>query len=237
VLYSQEDDLGWSLLYRTALRPWIVLNVFRHFPDLLPSNSTAKSTEGIDSAATAASESAKLDLDYRRTATYQSLLEYCSQDDIFNEIHYGIFNYKSYIVPTPLSLEYDEDRSELNWGIEDTWLGDTYTSLQMSTSFTEYLAGRGDETRSEIYPPKNLSLADDVVDQVQLLCEDHHLPQEICLMILEYVQLEGETDRLPVKYDPLHPSNNTELDKYLQECCMIFVRCEMLAQELGIDIC
>ncbi|RAH79624.1 hypothetical protein BO86DRAFT_435689 [Aspergillus japonicus CBS 114.51] len=41
---------------------------------------------------------------------------------------------------------------------------------------------------------------------------------------------------LPVPNEPLHVGNRTVLEEYLDECFRIMVRCNMLAQELGMEI-
>ena len=76
-------------------------------------------------------------------------------------------------------------------------------------------------------------LAKDVVDVIEQVCQNHKLPVELCVEILEcLIRINNGIDISNVRYTPLHPENGAFLQSHLEECWMIMVRCEMLSREV-----
>lgn len=74
------------------------------------------------------------------------------------------------------------------------------------------------------------------VFEVQQILRSKGLSVELILDILEKAEFEPGNGRLKVPHDPFHPENREELAKYLRYCWELLVRCEMMANALGMDI-
>ncbi|PYI31335.1 hypothetical protein BP00DRAFT_475315 [Aspergillus indologenus CBS 114.80] len=81
------------------------------------------------------------------------------------------------------------------------------------------------------YHPSALEIA-----RVEAYLRHLGLPQELVLEITAWTEHDRPRASLPVPHDPLHVGNRTALEEYLDECFRIMVRCNMLAQELGMEI-
>lgn len=62
------------------------------------------------------------------------------------------------------------------------------------------------------------------------------LPLELIRMVLVYADLEPRGRLLSMPTNPLHKDNRVELSKYLGYCWQLFVRCNVMAKALGMDI-
>lgn len=78
--------------------------------------------------------------------------------------------------------------------------------------------------------------APSAVLQVQQMLGSKGLPAELVLDILEMAEYEPGEGRLKVPHDPFHPENRGELAKYLRYCWELIVRCEMMANAVGMEI-
>ncbi|RAK95075.1 uncharacterized protein BO80DRAFT_369676, partial [Aspergillus ibericus CBS 121593] len=79
----------------------------------------------------------------------------------------------------------------------------------------------------------------DVTDtaRVELYLRMKGLPQELVWQITALADYDSQRPRrLPIPHDPLHRDNHRALRQYLTFCWQIMVRCNMLAQEVGIEI-
>lgn len=74
------------------------------------------------------------------------------------------------------------------------------------------------------------------VRRVQQILRSRGLPAELVLGILEMAEYEPGEGRLKVPHDPFHPENRGELAKYLRYCWELIVRCEMVANAIGMEI-
>ncbi|KAL4881849.1 hypothetical protein BJY04DRAFT_207343 [Aspergillus karnatakaensis] len=66
------------------------------------------------------------------------------------------------------------------------------------------------------------------------------LPTELILLVLKFAGYEegsGDQEReLPIPHDPLHPGNREVLEKYLERCWGLLMRCGVFAREIKADI-
>ncbi|OKL60072.1 hypothetical protein UA08_04946 [Talaromyces atroroseus] len=76
----------------------------------------------------------------------------------------------------------------------------------------------------------------EVTEVCHLLCSWTRLPYELILLIMEFAGYSEQRRLLPVAHDPLNLQNGEELEKYLEECWGILVRCGMFAEALGDPI-
>lgn len=74
------------------------------------------------------------------------------------------------------------------------------------------------------------------VAQVKQILWSRGLPTELILDILEMAEYEPGDGRLEVPHDPFDPENRDELAKYLKYCWELLVRCEMMANAIGMEI-
>lgn len=78
--------------------------------------------------------------------------------------------------------------------------------------------------------PDHLPSDWDVSEVRMILCR-MGLPVEIALQVLEDAEYFPKR-RLRVPHDPFHPENKVELERYLEYCWALLVRCEMAATEM-----
>lgn len=74
------------------------------------------------------------------------------------------------------------------------------------------------------------------VSQVQQLLRGKGLPAELILDILEKADFDPGDGRLKVPHDPFNLENREELAKYLRYCWELVVRCEMMANTIGMEV-
>jgi hypothetical protein len=74
------------------------------------------------------------------------------------------------------------------------------------------------------------------ISQVSAILHTKGLPPELVLQVMRHSGYDTVQRRLPIAHDPLHPENREAFKKYLTFCWLTLVRCNMLAQALGIEI-
>ncbi|SPO00987.1 uncharacterized protein DNG_03736 [Cephalotrichum gorgonifer] len=146
--------------------------------------------------------------DYRLMRIYQMAIRYCTESDSTSE------------VPSHPHRRF--------FGIEDNqfkWIGTR--DLCGKVPFEKFL-NLDTETQQKPSPS--------AVAQVQHILYSKGLPMEMVLDILEMAEYEPGEGRLIVPHDPLHLENRDELAKYLRYCWELLVRCEMMANAIGMEI-
>lgn len=73
------------------------------------------------------------------------------------------------------------------------------------------------------------------VPEVRHILQHLGLPMELVLVIMDMAEY-APRGNLEVPDDPLHPENRRELADYLELCWQLLVRCEMMANAVGMDM-
>ncbi|KAK4225241.1 hypothetical protein QBC38DRAFT_483421 [Podospora fimiseda] len=205
--YDEQPDAGWDTLCRTALLPYIALNVIYCFP------------ETWDPASGKINEK-----DYRQMRIYQYMVKHCTFSGTTSEVatypHRQFFG----IADGQFRLFYSNDFRLPGPGLSP--LVYPYGLV----SFEEFLNCDSDGVTTVESKP-----AASDIPQVWQILHGKGLPMELILKILEMAEY-APRGRLQVPHDPFHRDNREELGKYLKFCWEVLVRCDMMAGALGMVI-
>ncbi|KAJ0420543.1 hypothetical protein BJY00DRAFT_284050 [Aspergillus carlsbadensis] len=217
------SELGWELIYEKALTAYICLNLLYCFPRLRDSVSTSPSSTGDEKK------------DYRDTKLYQYTLRTCTGKhkyaDLMTYPHRQFFG-----IPGDhwgsAGFYVKNKQHWLQWSPHTDSYGfaDETPGLYGLVPFREFLSLERPAEEPISYQP----LGSDAAFVRGLLCK-MGLPVELALDIMDLAGYEP-TRRLVIEHDPLHPENRGVLRKYLKYCWQIIVRCDMMAQEIGMEI-
>lgn len=194
-----------------ALLAYVCLNTVYCFPELWDSASGKNQLS-----------------DYRNTRSYQLMIMGSTRPGGASHVvaypHRQFFGIKG---PGTISFSTPSRAWKFRWGqYADKWgrieLGKVYGKV----SFGDFLAM---QNLAE-YEPALL----DTEEVRSMLCFKG-LPVELALDVMELADYTPRR-RLNVPHDPFHPSNTEELAKYLKYCWQLLVRCDMMANELGIKL-
>ncbi|CAM1503880.1 Fc.00g014710.m01.CDS01 [Cosmosporella sp. VM-42] len=206
----EDPDLGWDTICRLAVDAYLVLNVLHCFP---------KTWDDAGSPTD----------DYTSIKAYQYLVRRCTMSNLVSEI------------PTFPHRQF--------FGIEKGQFG-KYPRPQDAVRWAHVLKGAGRKYPTLAYYPEGLMSYEDMLNFERPFCYQAHstdashvrwmlcekgLPVELANSILEKASYTPQR-RLPVAGHPLHPENREELNKYLNYCWQLIVRCTMLGQALGMDM-
>lgn len=209
-LFLQISDVGWEYMCRMALRAYICLNVMYCFPELWDPASGKSKVK-----------------DYRRTRVYQDMLRNCTYSGITSDIvtypHRDFFGIEKHQFEEHVRLR---DRERWADFLEkETHRDDEYPYGLVSIDeflTIEKLIG---------YQPHISE-----VEHVRWMLCRKGLPLELAMDIMDIAEYTPRR-RLKVANDPLHPENRDELEKYLDYCWQLLIRCEMMAEAAGMEIC
>jgi hypothetical protein len=249
--------LGWDMLYKSALRMYIILNLLYCFPE-----TWDKEGEPID--------------DYRNIKSYQLAMRSSTKSRDLSDVaaypHRDFFGieedqFNSYPKPFDFGrwkciMKKDESHiqfykemmascdelprgSECDAGDGDGD-GDDEPSFDSKSYYDESLFDTKPYYNLEYYPYGLISYEDfltfekpvgyqphptDIPHVREMICQKG-LPTELADQIMETANY-APTRSLPIAGKPFHPGNRAELDRYLEECWQIIVRCIMIGNELG----
>ncbi|KAF3388318.1 hypothetical protein F1880_004202 [Penicillium rolfsii] len=209
---AMDYDAGWDMLYKHALSVYLCLNIAYCFPE-----SWDPAVDRTDVK------------DYRHTRSYHSMLRNCTVPGTISEIvsypHREFFGIAPEQFDQMQPTVADKERwiNKLDIDPNSGILKQNYFGLLPINYFLTL------ENASLSYLPNTSD-----VDAVQGLLLGY-LPPELVLAIMN---LAGYTPKraLTIPDDPLHPLNRGELDKHLELCWQIMVRCQMMSKEIGIDV-
>ncbi|KAL3468158.1 hypothetical protein BJX64DRAFT_85219 [Aspergillus heterothallicus] len=217
--YCGGNSVGWELLYKNALTAYLCLNLLYCFPelwDLESSNAGEKK-------------------DYRDTRLYQYTVRNCTRshgkadlvtiphrqffgipDDYWDTRDFFVKNEAHWLWASPHTNKYGYAKAD--------------PGLYGMVPFREFLSLEKRPSEETSYLPKesDAALVRDCLYQLGL-------PAELALDIIELAEYEPRR-RLKVEHDPLHLENREELGKYLKFCWQILVRCDLMANEVGMEI-
>ncbi|KAK2765557.1 hypothetical protein FQN54_008411 [Arachnomyces sp. PD_36] len=218
--YDSYPDLGWDQIYKAALSAYICLNVLYCFPHVW--DKASRETE---------------EKSYRDTKCYQNLLKICTGFGGKSEV--GTYPHRQF------------------FGIGDDQLRKSCTPIRKEghwLRYSEYYNPKAGYMQGPYYrsihayglvpigefltlekPAEHQPDAEDFFAVQGMLCHDLKLPAELAMDIMELAGFEPKR-RLTVPHDPFHPENRDQLGRYLTYCWKLLIRCNMLAEELGIRI-
>ncbi|KAF9875066.1 hypothetical protein CkaCkLH20_07332 [Colletotrichum karsti] len=203
----EGPDGAMSLLYEKTAMSFICLQLLRHHPQIQQRDNP--------------------EVDYRLTRMYQHTVRHVTKDegisDLPNIAHrdfYGIGDQQFFTTdPQPR----DKER----------WVHLNTERFQFEPHYPEGLITFDELLNFEVeaaYRPHGSDVA-----FVQNLLYARRLPTELVDEVLDLAEYQPGR-RLKVAHDPLHPGNSEELDKYLEECWAVMVRCEVFAAEFDEEI-
>ncbi|RAH64378.1 uncharacterized protein BO66DRAFT_396215 [Aspergillus aculeatinus CBS 121060] len=229
--WDTDSEVGWDQVFEATLDFYLLLNILDSFREL-----RAHSSPGSD--------------DYRDTKMYQRTLflwtQMHSQAEVPSQFHRRFFGLEDHF-EAPFTIERQfhlpimakllaEEQARVPISVPLHNEDDPYEPCLFlnednfpfgKVPFEVFLTCDTDAP----YHPSASDIA-----RVEAYLRHKGLPQELVLDITTWTEYDRPRNRLPVPHDPLHVGNRTVLEKYLDECFRIMVRCNMLAQELGMEI-
>ncbi|SPJ79306.1 uncharacterized protein FTOL_07697 [Fusarium torulosum] len=243
--YCIRGTLGWDMMYKSALRMYMILNLLYCFPE-----TWDKEGEPIDDYRNIKSyqlaiRSSTKSTDLSDVATYPHRDFFGIEEDQFNSYPkpFDFARWKSFMKKDEYRIQFYKEMmascDELPIGSEcDSGDGDgdndessfdseSYYNLEYYPygliSYEEFL----NFEKPVGYQPHST----DIPHVRQMLCQKG-LPIELADQIMETANY-APTRSLHIAGKPFHPGNRAELDRYLEECWQIIVRCIMIGNELG----
>ncbi|CAG7559252.1 unnamed protein product [Fusarium equiseti] len=213
----EGSDLGWDKLCEYAMTMYLILNIIYCFPDLR-------------------------DGGYRDLGSYQRAIRACtisSSCQIATYSHrdlFGIEDEQFTKYPKPFDftrwkhvMKVDKYNlpEAINKAYEETGeVPDGYYKLD----YYPYGLMSYDELLSFEKPVSYQPHATDIL-QAHAVLHNKGLPAELSDSILSSANYTAKRT-LPIAGEPFHPENKAELDRYLEQCWGLVVRCVMLGYEL-----
>ncbi|KUL87933.1 hypothetical protein ZTR_03849 [Talaromyces verruculosus] len=223
ILYGEMEpilrgcDLGWDIIYETALNTYLTLNILYCFPALWDSASSSKPSNRRT--------------DYRSTKLYQIMLRTCTWSGGTSEISqyphrafFGIGDHQFRRWPCldgVFSYRYNQSRSN-----DEIGLGRVEFPYGVAP-IAELLNAEKHETG---YLPDVAAVA-----FVRNVLYSNRLPTELVDDVMDKADYTVKR-RLVHPHDPFHGGNAEELRKYLKFCWRVMVDCNMMADALGVTI-
>ncbi|KAF5965909.1 hypothetical protein FBULB1_11987 [Fusarium bulbicola] len=234
-------DLGWNRICKYAIKMFIILNLLHFFPE-----SWDKDGVPVD--------------DYRNIKAYQLAIRSCTKTGYLGDVamypHWDFFGVKKgqfKWFPKPFDIPRWKhfmrlERDGYCFWFHDDDTADDGVGLKADDESTERSPQDPNEYHAytlTFYPYGLISYEEflnfetpvgyqinpsDVTHVRWILCQKG-LPVEISNCILEYADYTPRGS-LPLSGKPLHPQCEQELDRYLDYCWQLIVRCCMLGYEL-----
>ncbi|OKL62341.1 hypothetical protein UA08_02822 [Talaromyces atroroseus] len=246
-----DEQLGWDRLYILALRAYLTLNILYRFLPALQSQSQEEVVGGKK----------EQKYDYRNTELYQRMLYECTRefgDEVASLPHKQFFGipdehyHESLYVTRDVAGEWPIlAEARVQSGFTKSFKARPRTVEFWEEVFSSPWRVDGRIESSEFpfgcipfdvflncgyYEIKYLPHETEVAEVWSILRTRARLPDEITLLIMEFAGYSGRRRSLPIAHDPLNPANKEELERYLDECWGILVRCGMFAEALGHPI-
>ncbi|GKT99595.1 hypothetical protein FLAG1_01068 [Fusarium langsethiae] len=225
--YCEGMNLGWNVICDYAIKMYLTLNILYYFPETWQANDGSS----ID--------------DYRSLASYQMAIRLCTISEgcqIATYPHRDIFGiqdkqFSSHARPFDMSrwkqfLKLDDYTVSRMREMNPEWdIGPEFTKPSAyKLRFYPYGLMTYDEFLNFEKPVSYQPHSNDV-SHVRWMLGQKGLPAELTDIILSRADyISGRS--LPVDGKPFHPGNKVELDRYLEECWQLIVRCLMLGHEL-----
>lgn len=150
--------------------------------------------------------------DYRCTAMYQRMLHSCTHCHTISQV--ATYPHRQF------------------FGISDDQFRSHTTNCGGQLAFQDFLRSDGSNTSSSrSFMPSILNIYN-----VEETLKAKGLPTEIAWQVLGLTEYDTPKRRLKVAHHPFHHDNREELQKYLQYCWQILVRCNMMAKALQVEI-
>ncbi|KAM0375774.1 hypothetical protein ACHAPK_002555 [Fusarium culmorum] len=225
--YCEGLNLGWNMICDYAITMYLTLNIHYCFPEIWQDDDGSP----ID--------------DYRDLASYQMAVRHCTPSSgcqIATYPHRDLFGIQDKlfdIFPMPFDMSWWEEfikvddyyvsrRREIdpNWDMDSEFIEPSAYKLK----FYPYGLITYDEFLNFEKPASYQPHSNDVA-HVRWMLGQKGLPTELADSIISKAEyIPGRS--LPVDGRPFHPGNKAELDRYLEECWQLIVRCFMLGREL-----
>ncbi|KAM0328408.1 hypothetical protein ACHAPQ_007069 [Fusarium lateritium] len=230
-----SGTLGWDMMYKHALRMYVILNLLYCFPETWDNKG-----EPID--------------EYRNIKSYQLAIRSSTKSGDLSDVatyphrdFFGIEEDQFNSSPRPFDFArwkpfMKKDEYRILGAFDDEPLrgsdgeGDDHESFPNSKLFYDL----------EYYPYGLMSYEEffdfekpvgyqphpkDIPHVRRMLCQKG-LPIELADKVMKIANYTP-TRSLAIAGKPFHPGNKADLDRYLEDCWQIIVRCIMIGKELG----
>ncbi|KAJ6133914.1 hypothetical protein N7523_000236 [Penicillium sp. IBT 18751x] len=202
-------ELGWDQIYKKALMVYICLNTIFCFPELWDHASVRTEQQ-----------------DYRHTRLYQRMVIKATEPgDISHVVAYPHRQFFGINDPSQASSFTESREWQLLWGHYTDEYG-SFKNVYGKLSYDNLLEMRKLDACGAALPD---------TEQVLSILGSRGLPVELALDIMELADYSPKR-KLNVAHDPFHPDNRKQLAQYLNYCWQLLVRCDMMANELGLNI-
>jgi hypothetical protein len=241
--YCMSGNLGWDMMYKNALRMYMMLKLLHCFPE-----TWGKEGEPIDDYRNVKSyqlaiRSSTKSRDLSEVATYPHRDFFGIEEDQFNSYPkpFDFTRWKSYMKKDEYSIRLYKEMmascDEPPRGSEcDSGDGDDLESIPNSERYYNleyypYGLMSYEEFLNFEKPVGYQPHSTDIPHVRRMLCQKG-LPVELADQVMETADYTP-TRSLSIDGKPFHPGNRAELDRYLEGCWQIIVRCIMIGNELG----
>lgn len=216
-------ERGWSYLVHTTCETYICLNILYHYFRIRRPPPAS---------------------DYRRTAAYQSMVIFSTGKATEPDTH--CFPHRDFLNVGPDTFDHWR-----GWGDIKSWYDGQiprYGTVPLSKLricerpiydvWNEIEEFHERERRQAKFRAEEdaYRLHATELPQVMEILRKKGLPDELGLMVLKQVEFQRPWRTLLIADDPLHPENQYELEKYLEHCWAILVRCGMVTQVLTLGV-